>query len=129
MRSLSFIIGEEKFFEILKSFIGDKRYTYSNTVTTSIVENHFSAGAKMDLKPYFDFSLKTTDRLNIFVKEVRPKEYDISFKNYSGTLPLEIKDGTTIKKVMISAQPERITSEGTPMIDPNMYYFKSVVYE
>ena len=129
MRSLSFIIGEEKFFEILKSFIGDKRYTYSNTVTTSIVENHFSAGAKMDLKPYFDFFLKTTDRLNIFVKEVRPKEYDISFKNYSGTLPLEIKDGTTIKKVMISAQPVRITSEGTPMIDPNMYYFKSVVYE
>ncbi len=129
MRSLSFIIGEDKFFEILKSFIGDKRYTYGHTVTTSTIENHFSTKANTDLKPYFDFFLKTTERLIILVKEVRPKEYDISFKNYNGTLPLEIKDGNTINKIMISSQPVRITSEQTPVIDPTMYYFKSVVYE
>jgi aminopeptidase N len=129
MRSLSFIIGEEKFFEVLKSFIGDKNYTYGNTVTTEIVENYFSTKSNMDLKAYFDFFLKTTDRLTILVKEVRPKEYDISFKNYSGNLPLEIGDGNTIKKVMISSQPIRIISELTPVIDPTFYYFKSVVYE
>jgi aminopeptidase N len=129
MRSLSFIIGEEKFFELIKSFIGDKRYTYVNTVNTDMVENHFSTGVKMDLKPYFDFFLKTTNRLTIFVKEVRPKEYDISFKNYAGVLPLEIKDGDTIKKVMVSDKPLRITLEHFPMIDPTGYYFKNVLYE
>jgi aminopeptidase N len=129
MRSLSFIIGEEKFFELIKSFISDKRFTYVNTVNTDMVENHFSTGVKMDLKPYFDFFLKTTNRLTIFVKEVRPKEYDISFKNYAGVLPLEIKDGDTIKKVMVSDKPLRITLEHFPRIDPTGYYFKNVLYE
>ncbi|HMP29780.1 MAG TPA: M1 family aminopeptidase, partial [Saprospiraceae bacterium] len=129
MRSLSFIIGEEKFFETLKSFIGDPKYTYANTVTTDIVENHFSKSTNTDLKPYFDFFLKTIDRLQILVKEVRPKEYDIFLKNYAGTLPLEIKDGTTLQKIMVSDKAVRITSENIPTIDPTGFYFKSVIYE
>lgn len=129
MRSLSFIIGEEKFFELLKSFISDKRYTYINPVTTASVEQHFSIGSGIDLKTYFDFFLKTTERLTIKVKEVRPKEYDISLINFSGNLPLELKDGEAVKKITVSSAPVRITSDHTPQIDPLGFYFKSVVYE
>jgi aminopeptidase N len=129
MRSLSFIIGEENFFKLIKSFIGDDRYTYANTVTTSMVENHFSKGSEFNLKPYFDFFLKTTERLEIRVKEVRPKEYDISFINYNHGLPLEIQDGSEIKKINVSEEPVRITLNNFPLIDPTGYYFKRVVYE
>lgn len=129
MRSLGFIIGEGKFFDLIKSFIGNEKYTYANTVTTSMVESHFSQGSGINLKPYFDFFLKTTYKLEIRIKEVRPKEFDISFTNYKDTLPLEIKDGNEIKKVNISGEPLRITLSNFPVIDPTGYYFKKVVYE
>lgn len=129
MRSLSFIVGESAFFGILKSFITDHKYNYQNTVTTEDVERFFSANSGVDLKTYFDFFLKTTERLSILVKEVRPKEYDIVLLNYQGTLPLEIKSGNETIKIMVNSEKTRITSESTPVIDPEAYYFKSVTYE
>jgi aminopeptidase N len=129
MRSLSFIVGESAFFDILKSFATNQKYNYENTVTTDDVEQYFSMKSGMTLKSYFDFFLKTTDRLSILVKEVRPNEYDIHLQNYPGSLPLDIQSGKEIKRLIISPEKIRITSERIPVIDPNRYYFKSVTYE
>ena len=129
MRSLAFIIGESAFFDILKSFVTNQKHIYQNTVTTDDLEQYFSMKSGTKLKGYFDFFLKTTDRLSILVKEVRPKEYDIHLQNYPESLPVEIKSGEEIKRLIVSPEKIRIISESIPEIDPKGYYFKSVTYE
>ncbi|MBK9151630.1 MAG: M1 family metallopeptidase [Saprospiraceae bacterium] len=129
MRSLSFIIGDSLFFRILKDFISDKKHTYQNTVSTSDVERFFSAGAGMQLQPYFDFFLKSTDKLRFRVKAVRPGEYDVKFLNYFESLPVEIQTSGGIMRTEISDDATRIYSDSLPIIDPGNFYLKSVLYE
>jgi len=70
MHSLRYFIGDEIFFPTLKKLSTDPQSTYDNFVTTMDVEKLFSNAAGKDLKPFFDFFLRTTNVLDITVKEV-----------------------------------------------------------
>ena len=69
MHTLRYIIGDEIFFPALKKFATSPEFTYDNLVNTKQVEAFFSKESKQNLKPLFDFYLRTTQKLLVDVKK------------------------------------------------------------
>ncbi len=129
MHSLRFVIGDSLFFPILKKLATDPRYTYDNFVTTDDVEKLFSTESHTDLKPLFDFYLRTTQKLDIDVKQTDQNKYLVKLLNYDGALPVEILTDGTVTRSMVDKKGITITSQSAPQIDPNGYYLKRVILE
>ena len=89
MHSLRFLIGDAIFFPTLKKLATDSAYTYYNFVTTRDVEQLFSGAAQQDLRPFFDFYMRTTEVLDFSVKETGYQQYLIRLNNFFMPLPLK----------------------------------------
>lgn len=130
MHTLRFVIGDSIFFPTLKKLATDPQYTYDNTVTTDDVEKLFSTAAQTNLKPLFDFYLRTTNKLEISVKQTNDTRYKIKLSNFEGMkLPLEILVNGEIKKIMLDQNEITVESESFLQIDPTGFYLKKVSYE
>lgn len=123
------IYGKGAFFPALKKFATSPEYTYDNLVNTRNVETFFSRESKQNLKPLFDFYLRTTNKLEVDVKKVSDDEYLISALNYPDSLPIDIVIDDKIERKSVSSTPIKVKSKTTPMIDPKVYYLKKVIYE
>jgi aminopeptidase N len=129
MHTLRYVIGDEIFFPTLKKLATDPKYTYDNLVNTDDVEKLFSAAANQNLKPLFDFYLRTINKLEVDVKQVDDTKYQVQFLNYDGSLPIDIKTDTGIQRTMVDKKGIIITNSTWPVIDPNVYYLKKVIQE
>lgn len=127
MHSLRYVIGDEIFFPTLKKLATDPRYTYDNFVVSNDVEALFSNAAGYTLKPFFDFYLRTTNTLDFNVKEIGFQQYQISPANYIMDLPVDIMINNKIERKIMVKDGLKITSQYTPIIDPNGFYLKKVV--
>ncbi len=129
MHTLRFVLGDSLFFPILKKLATDPRYTYNNFITTDDVQKLFSKDSQTDLKPLFDFYLRTIQKLEINMRQVEDKEYLVKLVNFNGALPLEILvDGERIR-TRIDSSGVVFTSQSLPQIDPRGFYLKRVVIE
>ncbi|MBL0233926.1 MAG: M1 family metallopeptidase [Chitinophagaceae bacterium] len=128
MHSLRYLIGDEIFLPTLKKLATDPAYTYDNMVTTDDVEKLFSGAAKQDLKPFFDFFLRTTDVLDITVKETGYQKYLVKLNNYFMDLPFEITTASGTSKMTMVKNGLTINSSTPPLIDPKGFYLKKVLY-
>lgn len=129
MHTLRYVIGDELFFPTLKKLATDAKYTYDNFVTTDDVEQLFSSESKQNLKPLFDFYLRTINKLEVSVKQLEENKYEIKLLNYDETLPVEIQTGDDINRTILSKVGATIISNGWPQIDPTGFYLKKVVLE
>jgi len=130
MHTIRYIIGDSIFFPTLKKLATDPQYTYDNTVTTDDVEKLFSTASKTNLKPLFDFYLRTTNKLEINVKQTNESRYAIKVTNFDGMkLPLEVLSDGKVSKVMVDKTAVTIESNTPPQIDPKGFYLKRVVLE
>jgi len=129
MHSLRYVIGDEIFFPTLKKLATAPEYTYDNFVTSTDVEQLFSKAAGHSLKPFFDFYLRTTNRLEFSVKELGYQQYQITQNNYFMDLPLDIQLDNKIEKVMIAKEGIKLKSKTPPIVDPGGYYLKKVTIE
>ncbi len=127
MHSLRYVIGDEIFFPTLKKLATDPQYTYDNFVVSNDVEALFSNAAGYTLKPFFDFYLRTTNTLDFNVKEMGFQQYQISPANYIMDLPVDIMINNKIERKIMVKDGLKITSQYTPIIDPNGFYLKKVV--
>lgn len=127
MHSLRYLIGDEVFLFTLKKMATDPAYTYDNFVTSSDVEQLFSKASGKNLKPFFDFYLRTTDVLDISVKHTGYRKYLVKINNHFMDLPLDITvDGKTVKKMVPN---EGITIEDCnvpPIVDGKGMYLKKI---
>ena len=89
----------------------------------------FSAASNIRLKPFFDFFLRTTDKLEFNVKQTNTNKYLVTLVNLGMELPLEVTTSNGTEKVMIDRRGKTITSETPPVIDAKGYYLKRVVME
>lgn len=128
MHSLRYLIGDDIFLPTLKKLATDPAYTYDNTVTTDDVEKLFSTAARQDLKPFFDFYLRTTNVLDISVKETGYQKYLVKVNNYFMPLPLEISSSAGTSNNVISPDGIMVNSSTPPLIDPKGYFLKRVTY-
>ena len=126
MHSLRFLIGDDIFLPTLKKLATDPAYTYDNFVTTQDVEALFSKAAGKDLKPFFDFYMRTTDVLDFSIKETGYQQYTIKLNNFFMPLPLEITTSNGKEKYSIGKEGIKIQSATPPLVDPNGYYLKKV---
>ncbi|WP_315819163.1 hypothetical protein [Paraflavitalea speifideaquila] len=76
----------------------DSRTTYDNLVTTDDVEQFFSRESGTNLKPLFDFYLRTTQKLDIQVTKTGDTTWHIKLLNYDGALPLDITTSEGVKR-------------------------------
>jgi aminopeptidase N len=129
MGTLRYVIGDETFFPILKKFVSDPKYTYDNFVTTDDVEKVFSEESKKNLKPLFDFYLRTTERLEFVIKQTSEKTWVVKAKNIPMTLPVEILGSGGTSKMDFTDQLVKIESTTLPVVDPGNRYFKRVIIE
>ncbi len=126
MHSLRYVIGDDIFFKTLKNLSTDSAYTYDNFVTSNDVENLFSNAVGFSLKPFFDFYLNTTDVIELSIKEVGYKQYEIKVNNYFMDLPYNILINGKIVKKYIGKDGIKISSDMLPIVDPTGYYLKKV---
>jgi aminopeptidase N len=129
MHSLKYLIGDEIFFPTLKKLATDPKYTYDNTVTTNDVEKLFSTASGGNLKPFFDFYLKTTNVLDINVKEIGFQKYQIKINNFFMPLPFDIISNDKLNKTIIPADGIVINSIYAPQIDPKGFYLKKITMQ
>ena len=126
MHSLRYLIGDDVFFPTLKKLATDPQYTFDNFVTTQDVEKLFSKASGKDLKPFFDFYLRTTDILDINVKEIGFHKYQIKINNFFMPMPIEITTNGKTNRMMISKEGITVNSALAPQVDAKGFYLKKV---
>ena len=126
MHSLRYLIGDEIFFPTLKKLATDPQYTYDNFVTTQDVEKLFSTATGKDLKLFFDFYLRTTDILDLSVKEVGFQKYQIKINNFFMPIPMEITANGKTNRMVISKEGITVNSALPPQVDAKGFYLKKI---
>jgi len=126
MHSLRYLLGDEIFLPTLRKLATDPKYTYDNFVTTDDVEKLFSSESKQDLKPFFDFYTRTTDRIDINIKETGYQKYLIKVNNFFMPLPFEVTTSAGTTRTVIGKEGITVTSETPPIIDGKGHYLKKV---
>ena len=129
MHSLRYLIGDEVFFPTLKKLSTDPQTTYDNFVTTMDVEKLFSTAAGKDLKPFFDFFLRTTNVLDITVKEVGFQKYQIKQNNFFMPLPFEITANGQTTRTTIPSEGIMVNAATPPQVDAKGYYLKKLTLQ
>ena len=129
MHSLRFVIGDDIFFPTLKKLATDPSYTYDNFVTTTDVEQLFSKASGKNLKPFFDFYLRTTDILDINVKETGYHKYEVKLNNYFMDLPVEVTTNNKTEKIMLTKEGITLTSNTPPGVDERGFYLKKITIQ
>ena len=129
MHSLRYLIGDAIFLPTLKKLATDPQYTYDNFVTTTDVERLFSAASGQNLKPFFDFYTRTTDVLDIVVKQTGFQKYSVTIKNWFMALPIDITTTAGTEKKLIGKEGITLTSAAPPLIDAKGYYLKKVLIQ
>lgn len=129
MHSLRYVIGDELFLSTLKKLATDPKYTYDNFVTTTDVEELFSKESKQDLKPLFDFYTRTTDALDISIKETGYQKYLIKLNNFFAPLPFDITTSSGTNKTVINKEGISVNSTVPPQVDVKGYYLKKVTLQ
>ena len=129
MHSLRYVIGDELFLSTLKKLATDPKYTYDNFVTTTDVEELFSKESKQDLKPLFDFYTRTTDALDISIKETGYQKYVIKLNNFFAPLPFDITTSSGTNKTVINKEGISVNSTVPPQVDVKGYYLKKVTLQ
>ncbi len=129
MHTLRYVIGDEIFFPTLKKLATDPQYTYDNFVNTDDVEKLFSTASSKNLKPLFDFYLRTINKLDVSVRQVDEKKFRVSATNFDMELPLEVNTDKGLQKITLTKGGTVVESASMPVIDPRVFYLKRVVYE
>ncbi len=129
MHSLRYVLGDELFLKTLKQLATDPAYTYDNTVTTTDVEQLFSKAAGYSLKPFFDFHLRTTQLIEVSIKETGYQQYQIKPLNYFMDLPFEITLNGKATRMILGKDGITVKSNSLPMVDAAGYYLKKVVIQ
>lgn len=132
MHSLRYVLGDEVFFPALKKFITDIKPPYQEFFTTDDMADFFSKQSKRNLKPLFDFYLRTTNRLEVEVRKARVDTYVMGVNNAPIDLKIEVLTSDGLSTHTLKAgknEPLKIISKTQPVVDPKGWYFKRVVQQ
>jgi hypothetical protein len=129
MHSLRYVTGDEIFFPTLKKLATAPEYTYDNFVTTNDVEKLFTTASGKNLKPFFDFYLRTTDVLDVNVKEIGFQKYQIKINNFFMPLPFDIMANNQTSRLIIPMEGITVNSALPPQVDAKGFYLKKVTMQ
>ena len=126
MHTLRCVLGDSIFFPTLKKLATDSNYTYDHFVTTDDVEQLFSRQSGKDLKPLFDLYLRTTNLLQINIRQTGYHVYTVIIPNLPIPLPMDIITDGGIQHMIVKDKTFTINSTTAPIIDAKGNYLKQV---
>jgi aminopeptidase N len=129
MHTLRYIMGDSLFFPTLKTLATAPRYTYGNFVTTADVQDLFSGAYGQSLEPVFNLFLRTTDKLEVRLRQLEEDLYEIRLANAGMTLPLDVQTDSGLVRTMVPGDGIRVRSKIQPTVDPHVFYLKKVISE
>lgn len=129
MHTLHYVMGDTLFFKTLKGLATDPQFTYDRQNVTDEVEQYFSKANGTSLKPLFDLFLRTTNKLEVSVKENRGNRYMIKLQNIAMDLPIDITTDAGTKRMVVTPKGLIVTSKTPPVVDSDAWYMKKVTYE
>jgi aminopeptidase N len=133
MHTLRYILGDSIFFPTIKKLATAPQYTYDHFVNTNDVQELFSTASGVNLKPLFDLYLRSTKKLEVQVNSFPSRQgagqFRISVQNIDMAVPMDVQTDKGVQRMMISKKPVAVKSETQPVIDPDGYYLKRVIYE
>ncbi|WP_158797692.1 M1 family metallopeptidase [Pedobacter sp. L105] len=129
IHTIRYVMGDSLFFPAIKKFVTSPRYTYSNLVNTDDVEQFFSKESGRDLKPLFDLYIRSINKLEVHIKQLKNDKYLIQLDNIDIPLPMEITTDTGTKKMILDKKGITIESKLLPVVDRDTYYLKKTIFE
>ena len=127
MHSPKTVLGDDVFFTTLKELANHPKYTYDNTVTTDDVEQLFTLRSGKNLKPFFDFYLRTTNKVNITIQKTDDAHYNISTNNAPIPLPIHIMtDSHNESYILEQNKPLQVKSKTVPVLDAEKNYLVEI---
>ena len=131
MHTIRYVIGDSIFFPTLKQLATDPQYTYDNLVNSDDVEQLFSKASGTNLKPLFDFYLRTTHKLEVHVTALTGNQnpYKIKLDNFDMPLPLDVVTDKGKQRIMVDKKGIVVKSSIQPQVDTDGYYLKKVIME
>lgn len=124
MHSLRYILGDEVFFPMLKAFLSDERFTYTNLVHTKDFTDFVQTYSGEDLEDFFQLYLYSTVVPKVEVSSKGKNGFEVRFSNIGFSLPVDIRTSSGVQRVEISSKPTLITSTEPPVVDPDGWYLK-----
>lgn len=129
MHTLHYVMGDTLFFKTLKGLATDPQFTYDHQNVTDDVEQYFSKAYGRSMEPLFDLFLRTTNKLEIGVKQKSADKYFIRLQNIDMDLPLDITTDAGVQHITVTPKGVNIASKTMPLIDADAWYMKKVIYE
>src|SRR5690606_6818662 len=128
MHSLRFILGDEVFFPLLKAFLSDEKYIYSNLVKTKDFTDFVQQYSSIDLEGFFQLYLYTAELPEVKIQKKRGNQYAVSIKYIDFALPINIHTSEGIQRLEISSQPTLVQSTSPIQVDPEDWYLNQQEY-
>ncbi len=124
IHTLRYILGDEVFFPMLKAFVSDEQYTYSNLVDTQDFTDFVQQYSGQDLEDFFQLYLYTTTVPEVKVVKKGKNRYAVTLSNIDFSLPMDILTSNGIQRIQLSSKPTLIKSDVPVTVDPEGWYLK-----
>jgi hypothetical protein len=93
------------------------------------VQDLFSGAYGQSLEPVFNLFLRTTDKLEVRLRQLEEDLYEIRLANAGMTLPLDVQTDSGLVRTMVPGDGIRVRSKIQPTVDPHVFYLKKVISE
>jgi len=80
-------------------------------------------------QPFFDFYTRTTEVLDISVKETGFQKYLVKVNNFFMPLPFDISTSNGTTRTVINKEGVIVASATPPMVDGKGYYLKKILIQ
>ncbi|WP_209329920.1 M1 family metallopeptidase [Lunatimonas salinarum] len=122
MHGLRFLLGDERFFPLLKHIADQEVFTYENQVDTEELITFLEEESGEAIGPFLRRYLYQADLPKVKVSRKRKNQYEVSIPDIDFTLPVEVKTARGIERVELGGKPTIILSEKPIEIDPRNWY-------
>ena len=90
----------------------------------------FSAAAfGKSLKPVFDLFLRTTNKLDVQIRQTDTETFNIRLVNAGMPLPVDISTDKGLERLIVDEKGLVLKSKTLPVVDPKGYYLKKVTID
>ncbi|MCC5938617.1 MAG: M1 family metallopeptidase [Lunatimonas sp.] len=122
IHSLRFLLGDERFFPLLKRIADQEAFTYENQVGTEELINFLERESGVELGPFLRRYLYEASLPTVKVSRKRKTHYQVSISGIDFSLPVEVKTHRGIERIELNKVPTNILSEVPIEVDPRNWY-------
>ncbi len=127
LHSLRWVLGDDEFFELLRSVAKKGEFTYENQWSTQDFVEELTNYTHYDLEDMLDVYLYGTAPLSVKLKKWPEGLYSVRWENVHTPLPLEIEMDGELHTLELSDKDVFFSVETPPKIDPRDWYLLKVI--